>query len=255
MTARRCAYLTMQDPQDFVIDAELAFAPLEALHWTIDSVPWRRADVDWNDYDAVYIGTPWDYPQEPDRFIRVLETIDASNAVLINDLALVTWSTPKTYLRDLEKRGVAIVPSIWCEQYEAGMLDAAFDRFGADKLIIKPVISTNATDTFPVTHQDLPAVESKLVDTFANRRCVMQPFMRNIQSEGEYSLFYFNREFSHAIRKTPKSGDFRVQEEHGADIVAVGSGSITQGRGRSPPGTGRADAGVCARRLCAWCER
>ena len=41
------------------------------------------------------------------------------------------------------------------------------------------------------------------------------------QSEGEYSLFYFNRRFSHAIRKTPKPGDFRVQEEFGADIVLV----------------------------------
>ncbi len=49
----------------------------------------------------------------------------------------------------------------------------------------------------------------------------VQPFIEAIQSEGEYSLFFFNGEYSHAILKTPKAGDFRVQEEHGADIEAV----------------------------------
>jgi len=49
----------------------------------------------------------------------------------------------------------------------------------------------------------------------------MQAFERAIVDEGEFSLMYFNGEFSHAIRKVPKAGDFRVQEEHGADIVAV----------------------------------
>ena len=48
----------------------------------------------------------------------------------------------------------------------------------------------------------------------------MQPFIENIRTEGEFSLFYFSGEFSHAIRKVPKSGDFRVQEEHGADILS-----------------------------------
>ena len=49
----------------------------------------------------------------------------------------------------------------------------------------------------------------------------MQPFIYNIQSEGEYSLFYFNRIFSHAIKKIPKLDDFRVQEEFGAEIIPV----------------------------------
>jgi glutathione synthase/RimK-type ligase-like ATP-grasp enzyme len=32
---------------------------------------------------------------------------------------------------------------------------------------------------------------------------------------------YFDGTFSHAIRKVPKADDFRVQEEHGAAIIAV----------------------------------
>ncbi len=221
MTAKRCAYLTMEDQEGWSIDAELAFPPLQAMGWSIDALPWRTEKVDWNSFDAVYVGTPWDYPEDPGRFMQVLESIDRSHAVLINDMQLVSWSIPKTYLRDLENRGIAIVPSIWSEQYEPGVLDAAFNRFAAARIIIKPVISTNATDTYLIARREVTGLEAKLCETFTNRPCLIQPFMENIQSEGEYSLCYFNREFSHAIRKTPKQGDFRVQEEHGATLVAL----------------------------------
>jgi hypothetical protein len=48
----------------------------------------------------------------------------------------------------------------------------------------------------------------------------VQPFIENIQRESEYSLFFFAGDHSHAILKSPEGGDFRVQEEHGADIVS-----------------------------------
>jgi glutathione synthase/RimK-type ligase-like ATP-grasp enzyme len=61
----------------------------------------------------------------------------------------------------------------------------------------------------------------QLQDTFSKRAFVVQPFIENIQSEGEYSLFYFGNKFSHAIQKIPKARDFRVQEEYGAAVVSV----------------------------------
>ena len=42
-----------------------------------------------------------------------------------------------------------------------------------------------------------------------------------MQSEGEYSLFFFGGDYSHAILKKPRAGDFRTQEEHGADILSI----------------------------------
>ncbi len=49
----------------------------------------------------------------------------------------------------------------------------------------------------------------------------MQPFIENIQHEGECSVFLFYGDYSHAILKSPEDGDIHVQEEHGADIVSV----------------------------------
>ncbi len=91
MRAKRCAFLTMENTAGWSIDAELAIPPLEVRGWQVTSVPWRLPKVDWGRYTAVYIGTPWDYPEDVPRFLDVLEQIDRSDAVLVNSLSLVRW--------------------------------------------------------------------------------------------------------------------------------------------------------------------
>jgi hypothetical protein len=220
-TERRCLFLTMEDTGGWSIDADLAFEPMKDLGWHCEWMPWKTAGVDWNAWDAVYIAAPWDYPQDLQRFMGVLGDIDASSATLVNDLSLVKWSIAKTYLRDLESRGAAIVPSHWFDAWtDDAQLEACFDAFG-ERIIAKPVVSTNATDTFLLARPMPVETLSLLRRTFAARPFVAQPFIDAIRSEGEFSLFYFGRDLSHAIQKIPKRGDFRVQEEHGAEIIAV----------------------------------
>lgn len=211
----------MDNTDGWAIDSDLSFEPMLELGWSIDMVPWKSAGIDWNQYDAVYICTPWDYPGDPDSFLLLLESINGSNAILVNDIALVRWTIPKTYLRDLESRGAAIVPSIWCEQFDSEMLPGFFDVHQSDRIIVKPVVSTNAHDTYLLDRSVAADVVTDLENIFATRPFVVQPFMENVQAEGEYSLFFFSNEFSHAILKTPKERDFRVQEEHGAKVVSA----------------------------------
>ncbi len=211
----------MDSTDGWEIDSDLTFEPMQALSWSIDMVPWRSAGVDWNQYDAVYICTPWDYPDDPEKFLALMEVIDGSSAILVNDISLVRWTMAKTYLRDLESRGAAIVPSSWYDKFDSEVLPGLFDAHDTDRIVIKPVVSTNAHSTF-LLHRDLPTnVLSALETTFAARPFVVQPFVEKVQDEGEYSLFFFSNKFSHAILKTPKDQDFRVQEEHGARIESV----------------------------------
>lgn len=218
MTHKNCAFLTMENTEGWSIDSQLAIAPMKALGWTVESVPWRSTDIDWNRFEAVYVGTPWDYPAHLEQFLAVLETIENSAAILVNNFALVRWNVCKTYLRDLEKRGAHIVPSLWRERLIQGQLPALFAKLSAERLVIKPVVSTNAADTFLVDEAGAKEIEPELLLTFSRRAFVVQPFMEDIQRDGEYSLFFFGGRYSHAIRKLPKPGDFRVQEEHGAEI-------------------------------------
>lgn len=219
--SRRCAFLTMEDTSGWSIDADLAIPPLEDLGWSIDTIPWRRDDIDWSIYDAVYVGTPWDYPEDPHTFLGMLERIERAGPVLVNPLSLVTWNIEKTYLRDLEQRGARIVPTLWREGLTTDDINALFKHVGSHRIIVKPVISTNATDTFLLDDPVPPAVAAQVARTFTQRAAMVQPFVPAIQGEGEFSLFYIGGTLSHAIQKVPKARDFRVQEEHGASIEAV----------------------------------
>lgn len=220
-TERRCAFLTMEDTSGWSIDADLAIPSLNALGWDIDTVPWRATGIDWTQYDAVYIGTPWDYPEDPDGFLALLARIEAAGTLVANPLSLVRWNLYKTYLRDLEERGADIVPTAWHDGIGAAQIPGLFDETGSDRIIIKPVVSTNATDTFLLTRGVDAATCEDVAGRFTNRAAMVQPFIPAIQDEGEFSLFYIGGALSHAIRKVPKSRDFRVQEEHGARIDAV----------------------------------
>ena len=217
---KRIAYLTMADPGDYVTDYHLSIEPMAALGWQVETAAWR-SDINWNDFDAVYICTPWDYPEYPAQFLDVLEKIDASRALLINDLALVHWTLKKTYLKDVEKRGCKIVPSTWYEDFASENPARFFEDHQTDRIVIKPTVGANAKDTFVLTNPVGDACLRLLRETYSERAFLVQPFVENIQTEGEYSLFFFNGDYSHAILKTPHPGDFRVQEEHGADIQPV----------------------------------
>ena len=84
----------MDNIDGWEIDSDLSFEPMQTLGWSIDMIPWRTVNVDWEQYDAVYICTPWDYPDDPDLFLKLLDAIDRSHAVLINfrNSSMTRWS-------------------------------------------------------------------------------------------------------------------------------------------------------------------
>jgi glutathione synthase/RimK-type ligase-like ATP-grasp enzyme len=215
---RHCAFLTTDDLAGYVSDDELAWEPLRELGWAVTAVPWRRTDVDWSRFEAVVIRTTWDYHLDADAFLRALEAIDASGTCLANPLPLVRWNARKTYLRDLSSRGLPIVPTVWGTNLTDGDIPRLRDQLGADEIVIKPVIGATAYDTYRIGRRH-GADAAEIAAVFAGREYMAQPFVASIVDEGEISLFYFGGKYSHAVRKTPKPDDFRVQEEHGGLIV------------------------------------
>lgn len=224
----------MEDLSGHVSDDELAVEPFRELGWRVDFVPWR-ADADWSKFEAVLIRSTWDYYKHLESFLTALEHIDAETR-LLNPLEVVRWNSRKTYLADLEERGVEIVPTVFAAHLEPKGLATLFDRFQSDRIIIKPVVSAGAHRTF-LLHRDLVAAASTeeraaAVECFADEEFMAQPFIGSVLNEGEYSVFYFDDKFSHTVVKTPKVRDFRVQEEHGGTIrkVAPPAGLETSAR-------------------------
>ena len=214
---KRCAFLTLDDPGDFVIDDALAVAPLEALGWHVDTVPWTQTASSWSDWDAVVVRSTWDWFDAPDAFLATLRAIDAVTR-LANPLPLMEWNLEKTYLRDVEVHGVAIVPTLWLAGFDEDARQRCRDHFAGAGFVLKPVVGANGEDAFLVRDA---RDEARARERLGDRACMAQPFRASVLTEGEYSVFLFAGEISHAVLKRPAAGEFRSQEERGAGIERV----------------------------------
>lgn len=211
----------MENPEGFFVYDHLTIEPLRELGWQVIDVPWSKPKTDWAQFDAVVIRSPWDYQDRPDEFIETLESIEVAGTTLFNSLAICRWNMDKVYLKDLQNRGVSIVPTQWFDQLDesalAGLLSAATDDI---PLVLKPTIGANADGVY-VLKPDGQSRATEALSEYAVKPVMAQPFLKSINTVGEYSLFYFGGEYSHAILKQPKEGDFRVQEEHGGQIKSA----------------------------------
>tara|TARA_R110001592_G_scaffold60436_5_gene183788 strand:- start:2466 stop:3365 length:900 start_codon:yes stop_codon:yes gene_type:complete len=218
---KHCAILTMDNLSAFECYDHLLDEPLAQLGWQTQLVSWRCENVNWQQFDAVIIRSPWDYQDDASAFISVLEKIDSSCAVLQNSLATVRWNIDKIYLKSLAKQKVNIVPTLWQTNFSSNELASFFTYFNCQQLVIKPRISANADNTFWLKKETAEQFTSQLDAVFSQSEFMVQPFMGSVIDEGEFSLFYFDGQYSHAILKTPKADDFRVQEEHGGRLKAI----------------------------------
>jgi len=218
---KHCAFLTIEDLDDFECYDQLLVEPLRKNGWEVHEVPWRRKNTDWDRFDIVIIRSPWDYYHDPEKFLDVLENIDHSSARLENSLEMVRWNIDKRYLRDIQAKGIPIVPTHWRPKWGEQNITSFFKLFDAEEIIIKPVISAGADCTFRLQKYPPKATLKEIRSIFAEQPFMVQPMMQNIIEEGEFSLFYFSGTYSHTVLKTPKQGDFRVQEEHGGQLRLI----------------------------------
>lgn len=215
----RCAFLTTTTANQFATCDEPARQAMVSSGWAVDYVPWKACDVSWDQYQLVVIRSTWDYQDEPDAFLRVLEQIDESSARLENGLSVVRWNIKKTYLKDLQTRNIRIVPTCWLTDFDPSRVRELSDELGSEQLVIKPLIGASAIDTYQFSLD--PESIRPIADVFRGRPAMVQPFVRTIKTQGELSLFFFGGDYSHSVLKRPAKGDFRVQHEYGGRVEAI----------------------------------
>lgn len=190
------------------------FVPLQIACSTrgieLQAVIWDDPTLDIDSFDAFIIGTTWDYAEKPDQFLATLSRI-ASRRRLFNPLPVVKWNLRKTYLRDLADRGVPVVPTLWRDRADAATIARAFDELAVDEIVVKPVVGASAWRQAKLKRGDaLPDTVDLPPD-----HTMIQPYLHAAANEGEFSFLYFDRKFSHCVRKIPRDGDYRVQSMYG----------------------------------------
>ena len=176
---------------------------------------WNDPHVDWRRFAGVVIRSTWDYHLQHSAFLAWLDRLDGSGVPVFNAPVLVTWNSEKTYLRDLAAHSVPIVPTRWLERGDRCSLGEILRETGWADVVVKPAISASAHDTWRASAPCSAAEEMKLERMIGNGRVLVQPFLGEVQSEGEWSLLFFGGCYSHSVIKRPHRGDFRVQREHG----------------------------------------
>lgn len=178
---------------------------------------WTDPAIDWAAFDAVLIRTPWDYFQ---RYAEFTAWLDRLPVPTINDQALLRWNSDKRYLLELQACGVDTIPTDLVPGARlCGWLEAQSGR----EIVVKPTVSGGAwhTERGVVGDPAFAAAVQRLPTEFAY---LVQPLIPEVLTDGEWSLLYFDGEFSHAVLKRPAAGDFRVQAQFGGSEVALDPG-------------------------------
>lgn len=209
------AFVTSSEHADLTADDRLAVAELAGRRATVKAAVWNDPAVPWGDFDTIVIRSTWDYHHSADEFRAWIGRLEALGAPVWNPPAVVRWNMEKTYLRDLAAAGIPVVPTEWLARGSRPDLGALLDRRGWLDAVVKPVISAAATRTWRVSRTSVAEIEARLAESLDVGDVMVQPFIPEIQTKGEWSLMFFAGEFSHAVRKMPLDGDFRVQTGFG----------------------------------------
>jgi len=210
-----CLALPDLDEEDAPLIPALRDAGMEGV-----PVVWNDPDVDWGTYDLIVVRTTWDYPN---KIVAFLEWADRVAAIrpLWNSAAMLRWNTDKRYLGELAERGVPIVPTRWFERGSSADIAALSREEGWETIVLKPIVSAGARRTRLAGPESMAAGQAFLTEQLTQRAMMAQPYVAEVSTTGELSLLYFNGRFSHAVRKIPGAGDFRVQTEHGGRVLSV----------------------------------
>ncbi len=205
-----CARFPDLTPDDQLLRTALAGRGIDTA-----AEVWDAPGIRWERYDAVVVRSCWDYHLRFAEFLAWVGRIERAGIRLWNPAPLLRWNADKTYLRDLAARGVDVVPTHWVDQGEAMPLAGLMAQRGWDDVVVKPSVSASAYQTRRLDLASAAAEEPWFRSMVANARVLVQRFVPEVQSGGEWSLIFIGGRFSHAALKRPAPGDFRVQTELG----------------------------------------
>lgn len=170
----------------------------------------------------VVIRSCWDYHLAGNAFARWLDELDEAGVRVVNPTGLVRWNLHKRYLLELASRGVPIVPTALVHRGQAPSLSGLLTAAGWKEAVVKPAVSLGAHETWRVAAAAIsPEDRARFAALCESGDVLVQRFVPEI-AEGEQSLVFLDGQFSHAVRKRPRAGDFRVQLDHGGTVTPEG---------------------------------
>lgn len=180
-------------------------------------LPWDDSEFDWSTTKAIIFRSTWDYFYRFSEFSEWLKHVSKLTR-LINSSEIIHWNIDKHYLLELKNKGIHIAESYFIEQNSTETLHELHKKLGWTETVLKPCISGTARHTYKLNSNNLNEHEDILSDLIKDEAMMLQPFQHDIVNTGEVSMMLFGGQFTHAVLKVAKTGDFRVQDDFGGSV-------------------------------------
>ena len=186
----------------------------------VEARAWNERAADFGGFDAIVLRSNWDYHFEPEAFLGWLDRLERTGARIFNPPALVRWNASKRYLIALHAAGVPTVATAVLEDETQAGLEALMRRRGWPAAVLKPEIGASTHDPRLVTDETVASAAAALATGAIRRPVLVQPFVEEVRTRGEWSLIFIDGALTHSVLKRPAAGDFRVQSHLGGTTRA-----------------------------------
>src|SRR5512140_2861296 len=147
-STKRAAFVTSAELPELTSDDRLLVEPLGRRGISVEPAIWNAPRVPWGEFDRIVLRSTWDYHLVPDAFAAWVASVGA--LPLANPASTVRWNMDKTYLRELEGRGIPVPPTIWTGRHERSSLREILRTTDWPRAVVKPTVSASAHETWTV---------------------------------------------------------------------------------------------------------
>ncbi|WP_462253443.1 ATP-grasp domain-containing protein [Ekhidna sp.] len=203
--------------ENVITEDRLVMEALDKRGFSTKKVAWSDESFDWSSTKIALFRTTWDYAEKFTAFSDWLMEVSMLTK-LVNDYETIIWNLDKHYLEDLKNEGVRIVETYFVEPGDNRSLAQIHQELGWNHTVLKPAISAAAKDTFKLTEDNLNQYEARFSELIKDETMMIQPFQNDVVNRGEISLMLIGGEYTHAVLKVAKQGDFRVQDDFGGTV-------------------------------------
>jgi glutathione synthase/RimK-type ligase-like ATP-grasp enzyme len=214
------ALVTYSEEPQLTADDRLVLEHLKNGGAATEIVNWDSAETDWLKFDAVVLRSCWEYHLRTREFLSWLDRMEQLGVRLQNSAETVRRNIDKFYLRELSAKGALVPPSVWIRKNEPFDLAKILDANGWSRAVVKPAISMSAYQTWITAPERATADQQEIERILETSGVVVQNFIGEVETRGEWSFVFLGGEYSHAVLKRPRKGDFRVQRDLGGRVDA-----------------------------------
>ena len=193
---------------------------LESENLKIIKKDWNDSNFNWSKTKTALFRSTWDYFDQFSNFQKWLHHVN-NQCVLINSFDQIKWNLDKHYLQDLKSWGLPIPESIFVNKDSNTDLKNIVEQKNWKHIVVKPTVSGAARHTYNLKNEEIESFQSKWIKLTNGEDFIIQEFQNNVIKKGEIAVMIFGGEFSHAILKKAKKGDFRVQDDFGGTVQII----------------------------------